>query len=179
MALVGRSDAAYGRLSEEGRCRLGYIIGLMSASLSGPCHVLQWTSKFTRKLVGSSLGGEVYAFSEMADHMALIREFYAPSVGLSPGVAGLEDCESLFNHLRTKKMATGKYLGRHFLSIQQPLGDKELDNVYWLPGTGNQADGATKVKSEMLLMSALLESGEFRSGALRPLRGVSSFEPSK
>ena len=46
----------------------------------------------------------------MVDHMALIREFYTPSVGLSPGMAGLEDCESLFNHLRTKKMITEKYL---------------------------------------------------------------------
>ena len=46
----------------------------------------------------------------MVDHMALIREFYTPSVGLSPGMVGLEDCESLFNHLRTKKMITEKYL---------------------------------------------------------------------
>ena len=82
LTLVGWSDAAYGKLSEDGRCRLGYIIGLMSSSLSGPCHILQWTSKFTRKLVKSSLGGEVYAFSEMVDHMALIREFYTPFVGL-------------------------------------------------------------------------------------------------
>ena len=115
LTLVGWSDAAYGKLSEDGRCRLGYIIGLMSSSLSGPCHVLRWTSKFTRKLVRSSLGGEAYAFSEMVDHMALIREFYTPFVGLSPGMVGLEDCESLFSHLRTKKMITEKYLVRHFL----------------------------------------------------------------
>ena len=145
MTLVGWSDAAYGRLSEEGKCRLGYMIGLMSSSLSGPCHVLQWTSKFTRKLVKSSLGGEVYAFSEMADHMALIREFYAPFVGSSPGTVGLEDCESLFNHLRTKKMITEKFLVTQFLSTQQSLEDKELDNIYWLPGTGNPADGMTKM----------------------------------
>ena len=37
----------------------------------------------------------------------------------------------------------------------------------------------TKVKSEMLPMLALLESGEFRPGALRPLHGVGSNEPSK
>ena len=34
LTLAGWSDAAYGGLSEEGRCRLGYIIGLMSSSLS-------------------------------------------------------------------------------------------------------------------------------------------------
>ena len=63
LSLVGRSDAAYGDLSQDGKCRLGYLIGIMSSSLSGPCHVLQWTSKFTRKLVVRSLGGEVYASS--------------------------------------------------------------------------------------------------------------------
>ena len=63
MTFVGRSDAAYGWLSEEGRCRLGYIVGLTSSSLSGPRHMIQWASKFTRKLVRSSLDGEVYAFS--------------------------------------------------------------------------------------------------------------------
>ena len=34
LPLVGWSDAAYGKLSEDGRCRLGYIIGLTSSSLS-------------------------------------------------------------------------------------------------------------------------------------------------
>ena len=120
--------------------------------------------------------GEVYAFSEMIDHMALIREFYAPFVGLSPGMVGMEDCESLFSHLRNKKMVTEKYLIRHFLSIQQALEDGDLENVYWLPGTENPADGMTKVKSEMLPILSLLEHGEFRPGTLRQLNGVGSYE---
>ena len=179
LTLVGWSDAAYGGLSEGGRCRLGYVVGLMSSSLSGPCHILQWTSKITRKLVKSSLGGEVYAFSEMIDHMALIRDFFAPFVGLSPGMVGMEDRESLFSHLRNKKTITEKYLIRHFLSIQQALEEEDLENAYWLPGTENPADGMTKVKSEMLPILGLLESGEFRLGALRPLHGVGFNEPTK
>ena len=63
LSLAGWSDAAYGDLSQNGKCRLGYFIGITSSSLSGPRHVLQWTSKFTRKLAKGSLGGEVYAFS--------------------------------------------------------------------------------------------------------------------
>ena len=58
----------------------------------------QWAPKFTRKLVGSSLGGEVYAFSETIDHMALLSEFYAPFSRLFPGLGGMEDCASLFTH---------------------------------------------------------------------------------
>ena len=118
----------------------------------------------------------MYAFSEMVDHMSLIREFYAPFVDISPGMVGLEDCESLFNHLRNKKMITEKYLVRHFLSIQQALEDGELENVYWLPGTENPADGMTKVRSEMAPMLQLLETGEFHPGTLRPLHGLGSSE---
>merc|ERR1712215_449403 len=103
--------------------------GIHLSSLSGPCHILQWTSKFTRKLVKSSLGGEVYAFSEMLDHMSMLREFYGNFAGSKPGMIGLEDCESLFTHLRKSKSITEKFLDRHFMSIQQAFEENELNNV--------------------------------------------------
>ena len=69
----------------------------------------------------SSMGGRVYALSEMVDHMLLLKEFYGPIEGMNPGVAGLEDCESLVTRLRTKKMIAEKFLARHFLVAQQAL----------------------------------------------------------
>ena len=57
LSLVGWSGAAFGDLSRNGKCRLGYLIGIASSSPPGPCQVLQRASKFTRKLVKSSLGG--------------------------------------------------------------------------------------------------------------------------
>ena len=72
MSLAGAPDAACGYLSMNGKCRLGYLIGIMSSPhMTGPRHVPQWTSKFTRKLVKSRLGEEAYAFSEMIDHVAI------------------------------------------------------------------------------------------------------------
>ena len=112
MTLVGWSDAAYGGQSSLGDCRLGYVIGLTSSNLCGPRHLIQWTSKFTRKLVRSSLGGEVYAFSEMLDHTSTIREFYRHCTELYPGIAGMEDCESLFTHLKKNKLVAEKFLVR-------------------------------------------------------------------
>ena len=53
---AGRSHAAFGPHGLDGRCRLGYIIGLMTSTLIGPVHLPQWTSKFTREQVKSSLG---------------------------------------------------------------------------------------------------------------------------
>ena len=76
-------------------------------------------------------------------------------------------------------MITKKYLVRHFLSIQQFLENKELGNIYWLPGTENPADGTTKMKSEMSPMLNLLEFGELHRGLLRPLMGVCSSEPAR
>ena len=74
--LAGWPDAAFGTHGQDGRCRLGYLIGLTSSTLTGPAHILQWTSKFTRKHVKSSPGGEIFALSEMRGHMGMIREFY-------------------------------------------------------------------------------------------------------
>ena len=59
---------------------------------------------------------------------------YGPFEGINPGVAGLEDCESSFTHLKAKKMAAEKYRVRHFASNQQASGEGDLGNAYWLPG---------------------------------------------
>ena len=69
-------------------------------------------------------------------------------------------------------MVTEKYLVRRFLSIQQFLEDGELENVYWIPGTENPADGLTKLRSEMGPIMALLETGRFQPGLLRPRKGL-------
>ena len=172
MTMVGWPDATYGDQSTKGECRLGYVIGLMSSSLKGPCRILQWTSKFTRKMEKTSLGGEVYALSEMVNHMLLLKEFYGPFEGMDPGVEGLEDCESLLTHLKTEKMIAEKCLVRRFLSIQQFLGEGDLENANWLPGTENPADSLTKVRSDMVPLLRLLESGAFCPGHLRPLKSV-------
>ena len=51
----------------------------------------------------SSLGGDVYALSEMVDHMSSLRNYYGPFDGMGPEMAGLEDCERLFTHSKTTK----------------------------------------------------------------------------
>ena len=61
------------------------------------------------------------AFSEMLDHMTLLKEFYSPFSRISPGLVGMEDCESLFTHLKNRKMITEKYLVRHFLPKENNL----------------------------------------------------------
>ena len=94
------------------------------------------------------MGGEAYASSEMIDHAARLREFCALFEGMSPGATAFGNCGSLFAHLRRKKFITGGNPTRHFLRIQQPSGDDELDNVNGLPGTGHHADGRAKVESD-------------------------------
>ena len=42
MTLVGWSNAACGDRPTTGKCRLGYVIGLMSSTLRGPCRIPQW-----------------------------------------------------------------------------------------------------------------------------------------
>ena len=65
---------------------------------------MQRISKFAGEMVKSSLGNEVYAPSEMMDHMLSSKEFYGPLEGMDPGAAGLGGCASLFTDLKTKKV---------------------------------------------------------------------------
>ena len=68
-------------------------------------------------------------------------------------------------------MITEKFLARHFLSIQQALELKELDNAYWTPRKENPADGLTKLHSEISPLLRILESGAYNPGISRPLKG--------
>ena len=116
--LAGWPDAGYGDHASEGKCRVDYVIGLAPSALQSPRHLLRWKSTFTKKLVTSSLGGEACAFTSMVDRMALLCEFFAPFVNLSPGMEGMEDYESLSPRLRRKKTIAGRRLVRHFLGMR-------------------------------------------------------------
>ena len=170
MTLVGWFDAANGGQATEGKCRCGYMVGLMLSTLKGPCHIWQWTSQFARKMAKSSLGGEVYARSEMVCRILLLKDFYGPFDGTKSGVVGLEDCQSLRAHLKTRKMFTEKCLVRHFSSCQQSLEEVGLETAYWLPGTEYPADGLTQVRGDMVPLLRLFESGRYFRGGYVPSR---------
>ena len=106
--------------------------------------------------------------------MALPREYRSPFADISPGVVGMEDCESLFTLSQNKKMVAEEYSARRFLSIEQSLGHGDLDNINWLPGLANAADEMTKVRSDMLPLPPPLESRAFQPRFLGPLWCVSS-----
>ena len=90
MTLAGWSVAGHGDQTKEGRCRLGQMSRIISSSLRGRRHPSQWSSEFTRELVKLRLGGEVYASSEMLEHLALSNEFRASLARSSPGMVGVE-----------------------------------------------------------------------------------------
>ena len=169
MTIAVWPDAAYGGQSRSGKCRLGYFIGLMSPNLRVPCHIIQWTLKFARKLVRSGLGGEVFAFSEMLGDMSMFRDFFGYVVGLFPGTAGLEDCESLFTYLKKKKVLAGKFSVRHFAALQQAILVQELGNVYW---RRKKATPSSSLLPLLLPRLRPMESGTYNPGYLRLLKGL-------
>ena len=92
----------------------------MSAGLRYRTYVQdpEWAASYPpRKSARCSLGGEVWASGEVIACAPLLREFYEPVADLSPGVTAFELRESLFAHLRNKKTATKRYLGRRFPAI--------------------------------------------------------------
>ena len=137
MTLAGWPDAAHGDQNGEGAA--DWASRLVAAR--GPRRLVQRSCRYARKLEQSSLGGEVYAASEVMDHVAMLRRSYDPLVGLSPGEAGRGDCESFLTRLKAKRAAAGTYSARRYAGIRQALGSGELRNVYWAPGLENPGDG--------------------------------------
>ena len=176
MMLVGWSDAAFGTHAQDGRCRLGYIIGLMASALAGQVHILQWTSKFTRKHVRGFLGCGIFALSEMWGHVGVISEFFLTLGREEIRSYKLIDCESSLPYLRTWCLGAANFLTRHFRSISDALASGGIGNVAWAPGAENSADGLTKVTSETGPLLIPLETGAYRPGRLKQLRDVPFLE---
>ena len=62
--------------------------------------------------------------------MSMLREVYGHFWELGPSLVGLENCESLFTHLRNKEVFAGKFLVQHFLAAQQASEVQALDIAY-------------------------------------------------
>ena len=69
------SDGAFWGQGKGGNCRLEYMSGLLLAPLTGSCHFIHLSSRFSRCTVRSSFVGGIYAFSEMVGRVEVGREF--------------------------------------------------------------------------------------------------------
>ena len=119
----------------------------------------------------------------------MLREFYGLFTDWRSAMVGLEDCEILFTLPKKGKLVAEKFLVRHVLAIQLAIEIQELDDVYWIPGRENPADGLTKLRSGIHHLLRLIiphvcdlyfgwpglyfEAGTYNPACLRPPKGVS------
>ena len=98
-----------------GNVASSYMFGLAPSSFQGPCHLLHSSSRFGRRTVSRSLGGEICSFSEFVYHMGLVfLNFFGRFCDRPPAFVGVGGCGSLFPHLLNKIVAQEKYPARHF-----------------------------------------------------------------
>ena len=90
----------------------------------------QWTSKHSRKFVKSSLGGEVFAFSEMGDHVPMICVSFCALLRPLSGHAGSWGLREPIHTPQGQADSHGEVFGSTPPDHQQALGTQELDNVY-------------------------------------------------
>ena len=76
---MGPPDAAYEDQLAGGKCRLGYVAGWTSSTLQGTRRISQRAPNLVWETANSSIGGEVYALSGMADHALLLGDFLGPA----------------------------------------------------------------------------------------------------
>ena len=77
----------------------------------------------------------------MVDHAPPLRVANGAIVDMSSGIAGFEDCRSLFAHQRNEVTTKDRNLAAIFSGTQQASGKNELGNDFRLLGTEDNAGG--------------------------------------
>ena len=140
--LCAFTDCAVGGV--DGKSRAGVVIALTDGFPQGSYHVLTWGSKIIRRVMHSSLAGEVLAICEWANLVTLMRDAFG-LIYDSPLAANiLTDCESLFSHLRKGSGVQDRLLIRPFLQIQDLLQQRVISNIGLISGKDNPSDALTK-----------------------------------
>ena len=165
--MVGFGPRGRGR---GGRCRLGCVVGPISSSPRGPCHLTQWPTKITEKIGQKqpwrgSLRAQRGAMSRSVVpgvlcplRVSVIR--FARFGGLRKPLHPNEDRT---DHRR--EMLGQKPLRRPVSPARWGTGQRVL-----APGPKTPAGGLTKLKNNVPPLLRLLETGSFCLGTLRLLQ---------
>ena len=148
------------------------VIRLMSSSMRGPSHIIQWTSEYTRKMVTSSLGRVVYAFSEMVGHMPMLREISAHSAAFRRLWRALRIARVFTQTSRTRRPSQKKSWFGTFSPPARPWSRRNWATFIRLQSRGIWRMDQRKPRAPR----RSLESGTYNPGALRPLNAVSPRE---
>ena len=123
--------------------QLGFIILLCDKQNN--CHVLDFGSKKSRRVVRSVLGGEVYAFAEAFDRAYMLRHDLQRILNQPIPLWMLTDSKQMFDVITKASQTTERRLMIDIVATREAYNNYEISNVGLIATEYNPADGLTKI----------------------------------
>lgn len=133
--------------------QLGFVVLLCDAS--DRCHILDFSSRKSKRVVRSILGGEVYAFSDGFDGAFMLRHdlqvIYKKAIPLQMFTDSLQ----MFDVITKASSTTERRLMIDIAATRESYNRQEISNVGLVSGEDNMADALTKTNPNHALRDVM------------------------
>lgn len=149
------ADASFAT-NDDLSSQIGFIVLLCDDS--NRCHVLDYSSRKSRRVVRSIMGGEVHSFMDAFDTAFITRNDLETILGVRIKIVMLTDSKQLFDAVTCGRRTAERRLGIDVAAARQSYRAYEIGSIGFVRGSVNPADGLTKVDSNGALMR-IIETG--------------------
>lgn len=154
LTLKAYADAAFAT-NYDLSSHIGFIIILCDSS--GRAHILDYSSKKSKRVVRSIMGAEVYAFADAFDRSFVIRKDLERLLGVKIQLHMFTDSKQLFDAMTKGQQTTEKRLMIDIAAAREAYRSFEIAQVGLVSTSHNPADGLSKVADNGALRTLLTE----------------------
>lgn len=149
------ADAAFAT-NNDPLSQIGFVIFLCDTK--NTCHILDFSSKKSKKIVRSILAEEVCAFMDAFDVSFMISSDVSNLLGMTITVFLFTDSKQLFDSVTKAKRTTEKRLMIDISAARESYKRYEIEAIGLIKGCDNPADDFSKINGNGTL-KRILDSG--------------------
>lgn len=147
------ADAAFS-CNDDLSSQIAYIIILCDGE--GHAHILDYSSKKSKRVVRSIMGGEVYAFADAFDKAFVIRKDMENTLGVKLPLHMFTDSKQLFDAMTKGQQTTEKRLMIDISAAREAYRKFDISRVGLVSTLHNPADGLSKIKDNGALRDLII-----------------------
>lgn len=153
-------DAAFGT-NRDHTSQLGVLV-LMRDRENGDCNIIHYSSSKSKRVCRSVLAAELFALMEGFDIGYTVRDSFVKCSGRKDvNLILATDSRSLFSLSITLAQTTEKRLLIDLSLIREAYEKRDINDIIWIAGNCNPADGLTKVSKRNSTLSELISKNNF------------------
>ena len=155
LQLRAYADSSFAN-NADSTTQLGFIVILTDSAERA--NVIHYTSRKSRRVVRSCLGGETYALADALDICMALKHDLEEMLRQPLPLMLFTDIKSLFDVITKNTVTTETRLMVAVRALRESYERMEIGNVGWIRSEWNPADALTKVRENQVL-NKLLDKG--------------------